>query len=360
MSHFSTPEQVKDHLHKALEPLGAFDQCALLDYPDYLNIGDHLIWLGTVFYLTDILKTQIKYAASVKSFSEVVMEEKIGKSPILFQGGGNLGDLWPQLQEFRERVISKYQDRPIIILPQTIFFKNPDNLKKAADIFNSHPNLTLFARENYSYEIAINNFSNCRVLKAPDMAFNLVNMPGLNWKIKQKEATLYHCRRDYQPFSVDEINLPNIVVEDWISYQWMYREAEKAWYWNLPGAVRLYREGWQRGLGTPQEWISRQGWQNLHPYTSSFKTLYDPALYRKSWNLMHSGIYQLKQYPFIITNRMHGHVLCLILGIPHVFLPGSYHKNQSFYETWTHDIPFCTRATEASEVAMAAQRLLKI
>jgi pyruvyl transferase EpsO len=61
----STPEKLTELLHKALGKLGTFEQCALLDYPDHGNIGDHLIWLGEVFYLTDVLKTKINYAASV-------------------------------------------------------------------------------------------------------------------------------------------------------------------------------------------------------------------------------------------------------------------------------------------------------
>jgi len=43
-------------------------------YPDHFNIGDHLIWLGNIFF-TDILKTKINYAASSKDFSEL-MENK--------------------------------------------------------------------------------------------------------------------------------------------------------------------------------------------------------------------------------------------------------------------------------------------
>ncbi|MEH2182926.1 hypothetical protein [Nostoc sp.] len=42
------PEQLKELLHKSLEKLETFQECALLDYLDYPNIGDRLIELGTV------------------------------------------------------------------------------------------------------------------------------------------------------------------------------------------------------------------------------------------------------------------------------------------------------------------------
>ncbi|MDF5716070.1 MAG: hypothetical protein PUP93_19820 [Rhizonema sp. NSF051] len=56
----SVPENLKEHLHKALGRLEPFEQCALLNYPNYPNIGDHLIGLSTLFYLTDVRKTNIK------------------------------------------------------------------------------------------------------------------------------------------------------------------------------------------------------------------------------------------------------------------------------------------------------------
>lgn len=357
----STPEKIRDILQTALRNIGESENCALLDYPDYLNIGDHLIWLGTVFYLTDVLRTKINYAASIEDFSEELMEKQVGQAPIFLQGGGNLGDLWLKHQEFRERIISKYRNQPIIILPQTIYFKNQANLKRAANVFNSHPNLTIFTRDNYSYETACQQFHNCQIIKAPDMAFNLVNIPGLSFQVNEKSSILYHCRRDYKNFSNESLELPSLVVEDWVSYKWISRENPvnpKAWYWKRPDIARLLREVWQRGLSHPSEWLSRQIWQNFHPYTNKFNTIYNPSLSRHSWSLMHSGMYQLKQPRLIITNRMHGHILCLILNIPHIFLPGSYHKNKSFYETWTNQIPFCKLVEDASQIKKVTQEIL--
>uniref|UniRef100_A0ACD5GYL6 Polysaccharide pyruvyl transferase family protein n=1 Tax=Desertifilum tharense IPPAS B-1220 TaxID=1781255 RepID=A0ACD5GYL6_9CYAN len=99
-----------------------------------------------------------------------------------------MGDLWPIFQDFREKIATQYPNRRIIILPQTIYFKNPENLKKAAKAFNSHPDLTLFVRDDTSYAIAQENFHKCRILKAPDMAFHLVGMPDLNFQLPYKKT----------------------------------------------------------------------------------------------------------------------------------------------------------------------------
>ncbi|MEQ8381117.1 MAG: polysaccharide pyruvyl transferase family protein [Coleofasciculus sp. A1-SPW-01] len=359
----STPAQIKGILHQALGNLEKFDNCALLDYPNHLNIGDEMIWLGELFYLIDCLKTQIDYVASADSFSAKVMENKVGKAPILLHGGGNLGDLWPKYQSFRHEIISNYHDRPIIILPQSIYFADIDNLKRAANIFNSHPNLTIFARENYSYQIALNYFSNCRVIKSPDMAFQMVGMPVISFTTKSNSNILYQRRQDQelsQSFAPPSIDIENLVVEDWRSYQWIYREKLKnaqVWYWQIPGSVRIMREVWQRGLANPREWISRTLWNKMHPYAAKFDRADQPNLHKKAWELMHCGIYQFNNYKYVITNRLHGHILCLILGKPHVLLPNKYYKNKSFYETWTSSIPFCRFAQNESQIKVAVSEI---
>jgi pyruvyl transferase EpsO len=366
----STPEKIRDVLHSALKNLGSFEQCALLDYPNHYNIGDHLIWLGELFYLTDILKTKINYVASIDDFSPEVMEKQVGKSPILLHGGGNLGDLWSGYQRLREHVISTYRDRPIIILPQSIYFDNIDNLNKAAAIFNSHPNLTLFARENYSYELALKYFYQCRVIKAPDSALQMVNMPLPSFKFNPRHPILYLCREDSElneAFSSAALEIPNLLVQDWDDSprKWIYRGRGnfgelKEWYWRLPGMVLLVREGWQRGLANPEQWLSRYKWERFHPYAHKFDAIHNPFIHRFSWSLMHAGVYQLLQSSLVITNRMHGHILCVLLGIPNILLPNSYYKNESFYETWTYKIPYSRFVREPSQVKDTVQELLSL
>ncbi len=365
----STPEQIKAILHQTLGQLERFEECVLLDYPNYLNVGDHLIWLATVFYLTDVLKVKINYIASLDDFSAELMAEKGGNCPIVMQGGGNFGDSWNHHQLFRERIVAQYSDRQIIILPQCIYFANPENLDKSASIFNAHPNLTLFTRDNYSYELACQHFSNCKIIKAPDMVFQLVGMQLPTFKFNPKSPILYLCREDSELnkiFVPKSLDIPNLVVKDWLN-KWVYREMVKdnpAWYWRLPGSVLLFREGWQRGLSDPLEWLSRQKWERFHPDATkinqlppTFNRLYNCSNYQLSWSLMHSGIYRVMQGNVVITNRLHGHVLCVLLGIPHIFLPNSYYKNEAFYQTWTCQINYCRFVKEPEQIKLTVAEL---
>lgn len=362
MTNLNTPESIKVALHNALSILGSFEQCALLDYPNHLNIGDNLIWLGEIFYLTDVAKTKITYVSTNKDFCPELLDRENGNSPILLHGGGNLGDLWSDYQKFREHIISKYHDRPIAILPQSIYFGNSDNLKFASKIFNSHPNLTIFVRDNYSFEIAQKHFYNCHIIKSPDMAFQMLGMPGLARNTKYQKNILYLNRQDKEISKSLDVGweIPNLINEDWVSLNWLYRETTTnppAWYWQIPGSVKFFRESWQKRLSNPQMWMSRILWQKSHPYSYKLKSIYNPEMHLKSWSLMHSGVFQFNQYKLIITNRLHGHILCLLLGIPHVFLANSYYKNEAFYQTWTLQIPWCRFVKEKSEIKQAIQEI---
>lgn len=264
MSNFSTPTKIKEALHQSLrQGLETLGTCALLDYPFYPNIGSHLLWLSEILYLTNILKAEIKYVASMRHFSGEIMEKKIGKAPIILRSG-YLGDFWEtkgdERRIFYESIISQYRDRKIFIMPQSFSFSDSEKLKAMADTFNSHPHLTIFVRENPSYKLAIEYFHNCQIIKAPDMAFHLVDLPGLPLKIKPKSSIFYLCRNDFEldsDFSADALGIPNLVVEDWVSYRWI-KKIPKDWPINVPGLDFLFREVWQRGLAAPAEWLSRQ------------------------------------------------------------------------------------------------------
>ncbi|MEM9770484.1 MAG: polysaccharide pyruvyl transferase family protein, partial [Cyanobacteria bacterium P01_D01_bin.73] len=258
---------VKDVLHQALSNIPSFSRCALLDHPSYFNIGDHLIWLGSLLYIRQTRRANIDYIAPADhKFSHQKLMEKSPEGPIFLNGGGNLGDIWPELQLFRESIITKYPDRPIVILPQTIYFSSSEALDRAAKVFNGHPNLILFVRDNRSYETAKSAFSDCQVYKSPDMAFHMAGISNTELNPPQSDETLYLCRGDREmdySFKPEFLGLDNVLVDDWVSFGW-WQTLPEGWMY-VPGLTRLVREVWQRGISNPGEWLSRQQWQWFHP-----------------------------------------------------------------------------------------------
>ena len=383
----STAIDLQQQLKKSLSQLGEINECVLLNYPDYANVGDHLIGLGTIIYLLKNPQIKLTYLSAIGNHNSEVMDKKLGDATILLQGGGNLGDLWYEQQTFREEIIQKYPQNRIIILPQTIHFEDPEKLQQAAQIFNHHPNLTICVRDRHSQQLANTHFSNCQNILSPDMAFMLADLPGLkffrtNWQ--QQNQILYHCRDDqeilnslntqvlelFNPISNPSVNpvanqLPKLIIEDWLPPDnYLHRShitPDSPWYWRVPGTVRIYREVWQQRLARSMNWLSKGFWDHDHPYSVMFTTLSatveNTEMLNISWDYLHRSIYQLNRFPFVITNRLHGHILCTLLEIPHIFLPNSYGKNQNWYTTWTQSISFCQYVDDSSAIISTIKEL---
>jgi len=365
-------------LERALAPLHDLlppgTSCALLDYPGYPNLGDHLIWLGATLYLHD-RGCRVAYTASAHTFDAAQLDACLpADAPILLNGGGNFGDLWPRYQAFREAVVARYPKRPIVVLPQTLYFAGSDSLQRAAATFNRHPNLTLCWRDRRSLAIAAEAFPACRLVLAPDMAFHLARQPGFlaadasafprsrSRGIRavsaqhKSQGILYLCRQDReQPAqtAAASLNLDNLTVADWPSFHWWLGPADQPRRQQL---AALARNLWQRGLATPREWLARQQWQRATlPEWEGFA---NPSWQRQSWSFIHAGIYQFQRHDAVVTNRLHGHILACLLGLPNVLLANSYHKNEAFYAEWTHAIPTCEFVTSLEAVQPALERCL--
>jgi pyruvyl transferase EpsO len=105
---------------QALVPQGS--DVALFDFPKYSNVGDSAIWLGEELFLRDVLKCSLKLVEEVRPGTGML--RKLPRNTIvMLSGGGNLGDLWPRHQVFREKIISFYQEHRVIQLPQSIKFR---------------------------------------------------------------------------------------------------------------------------------------------------------------------------------------------------------------------------------------------
>jgi exopolysaccharide biosynthesis predicted pyruvyltransferase EpsI len=80
------------------------NRCALVDFPTHFNVGDSAMWLGE----RALLREARVSIADLQSFLEDELAERLPKGTILLHGGGNLGDLWPDHQQLRERIINAF------------------------------------------------------------------------------------------------------------------------------------------------------------------------------------------------------------------------------------------------------------
>ena len=297
---------------------------ALLDFPRFANIGDSAIWAGATRCLESI-GIRPAFTCDAKSYDRRELAARVETGTILLPGGGNLGDLYPWRQSLREQVIRSFPDNPIVQLPQTIHFESREALNRARAVFAGHDNFTLLVRDRRSLEIARSELGTRSEL-CPDMALCL---GALERPVEASVPVVWLMRSDAeasaQPFAERR-------PEDWVDWKAEPRNA----------VYRLH--SWTTSLSRR----SALGRRFLRgPVMASQDRLADWRVER--------GCAMLSRGRSVVTDRLHGHILCLLLGIPHVLLDNSYGKNRRVFRTWMSDRVSGARwagsHTEAAELA---------
>ena len=283
--------------------------CALVDFPDYGNVGDSAIWSGQIAWL-DRHRVARKAAGDLNIDLDEIRALP-ATVPVLLNGGGNFGDLWPRHQLFRERVLAEFPDRAVIQLPQSIHYDDPAMIAQTRDAIARHPRFLLLVRDHPSLQLAQENFA-CETRLCPDMAFAL----GMQPRPVQPDADVLMLlrtdseRRDGQA----EIDVP----DGWLRADWLDDDADV----------------WTRAAADTR----RRAILSFNPARLG------PAARRRDYldNLsdrrIDRGLRLLSRARYVITDRLHVHILCTLLDIPHCVLDNRYGKiarlSQAFGTRW--------------------------
>jgi pyruvyl transferase EpsO len=319
---------------------------ALIDYPNHENVGDAAIWVGERALLRQH-EREVAYVADIASYSSRALRQRIGPGGvILLHGGGNLGDLYPHHQALRESVITAFPRNQVIVMPQTATFRTKETIERTRRVFDGHPDLTVLVRDEDSLQLMQHNFST-RSLLAPDSAFALPDnafklgqaatqyprLPPIRWLARtDAEAGTYPVSQSGDPSLA-----PDVFVTDWVGKRSAslrlvaWRQATLV----SGGASRVLAAR----LSALDGWLAR-----------SYDEL---AAMRVEYGLQLLGRAQV-----IVTDRLHGHILALILGIPHVLLNDRYDKVGRFYRTWTRHHPAVQFASDPMDALSKARALL--
>lgn len=317
----SLVETLRATLDTVLRPLVPTDQpVALLDFPVHGNCGDSAIWLGGRSTLRRLGVSSIAYTCSIRTFSPYDLARRIGHGTIFLSGGGNLGDIYLPHQELREKVIASCPANPIVQLPQSIYFESQAAIKKARPILEGHPQFTLLIRDLCSLAIARREFPGVRSILCPDIALGLGPLRPTR---EPSHRVLWLSRTDRESLRRNNLGVapPGVLRMDWIT-------------WRDPNRGIVQRV-WRRALNEPR-----------------LIQLLNPVLARRN---LYRGIGILSAGRWVITDRLHGHLFALLLGIPHCLLPNSNGKIRAFYETWTQKSPlaiWCENEAQALQIAL--------
>jgi exopolysaccharide biosynthesis predicted pyruvyltransferase EpsI len=299
---------------------------ALVDVPTHTNVGDHAITLGELAYLRRAGNT-VRYLAAIDDYSPERLRERQGDTVILIHGGGNLGDLWPHHQLFRERVLRDFPSTRVVQLPQSIKFESNKSLERARRAFGRHPDFTLLVRDADALSFA-NQYFDCNVELCPDSAFAL----GPQARRREPDTdVLVLARTDHEahtPFPRQVDGSSEIV--DWLDDTSRTFRAVRLGGGQLGAKARRARLPF--ALASP---LLRHAYQMLARDRVEF------------------GLSLLSRGRAVVTDRLHGHILCTLLGIPHVIRDTGYGKVAAFHAAWTADSSVAT-VRDTHEDAMAA------
>jgi exopolysaccharide biosynthesis predicted pyruvyltransferase EpsI len=307
--------RLRDQVVQAVdEAVPADAPVALLNFPNHANAGDPALWLAA----RDVLRTlgrHVAYAASWSSYDPDTLRAAAPEGTIVLNGGGNLGDAYAGQQGTRERVLADFPGRPVVQLPQSIWFREQENLDRMAALIERHGAFTLMVRDEPSLEQAQAAFD-APVTRVPDLAFAL---GPLARPAQPTTPVLWLARQDPETPEADTSSMPvpdGVQRVDWL--------AELPGEPEPPRAFRIARHAF-RSLGGDEPVKSRLG-------AGVLARTFDPLA--RHW--VDRGKAILSRGQVVVTDRLHGHIFSLLMGIPHVVTDNRNGKVRAVWDADTH------------------------
>jgi exopolysaccharide biosynthesis predicted pyruvyltransferase EpsI len=292
-------------IDEVLTPFVAAKKCALIDFPNHPNVGDSAIWVGEQAFLSK-LNVRPAYVCTTRNRDWDALERAIGPDgTILIHGGGNFGDIWPEHQLLREEALDRFPDHPVVQLPQTVHFSNLNAADRTAAKIRKHGRFALAVRDRNSLAFARERFD-CNIVLCPDMAFCIgpieVAPPS-----DQRILLLMRSDKEKKDHSPSEATLQSsdLLCTDWLTES--YAETRLRSVGRMLADMLL-------GKAAP----TRRG--------SYYNALACERLRR--------GLRQLASFRYIVSDRLHVHILSTLLGRQHALLDNNYGKLSSFTSAW--------------------------
>jgi exopolysaccharide biosynthesis predicted pyruvyltransferase EpsI len=315
LSHLTLIDDLQAKIHACLAEFITAAPIAVVDFPNIRNVGDSAIWLGEMAYLTKRHGRTPAYISEMRDFSPHALDVRVPTGPIFIHGGGNFGDIWPGHQTFREQILQRWPGRPIIQFPQSIHYASQARADETARIIGKHGNFTLLVRDEESKHFAEKHFD-CRVLLCPDMALCIGPIKGPQPGI----PVLAMLREDREKASGHDLSaFPDVPAEDWISEPWLPVRAAK-----VMGAARA--------LGSFDSMSMRIEKLNAAAHQRFGR-----------------GLRQIGRARALVTDRLHVHILSLLLGRPHAVLDNSYGKIARFMSAFSGKTNLSYRANSLAD-----------
>ena len=216
---------------------------------------------------------------------------------------------WHNKDSARAMVIKYFRKFKIILFPQSIYQRPaPEswyNLEYCKRAYSSHPRLTLLFRDTLSLYRARELFPNTRSLLVPDMAYQIGSVART---MAPTHDIVWIRRKDHE---TPDIKVPH-----------------------APKGIRMSVLDW------------------VHWFTHTGDVMENQFL------MTHNGFTFLQRGRVVITDRLHGHIMCILLNIPHVIIDSKTKKISNHYITFAQNLENVMIAKTGQEAVYMATEML--
>lgn len=305
-------DELGSKISEELAPLlrGYDTHVCLIDPPGYPNVGDSAIFMGELDYLEAHHPRAKLSFFDTDSYTPKAHRHIEDASVILLNGGGNFGDLWMHHQELRKAILRNFPHKRVVQLPQSITFAGEAELNETKALIARHSDFHLMVRDTRSQAFALKHFD-CPVILCPDMAFAMR-------PIQRKAPSVdVHCllRQDKEAAS-DHAAILAALTELKVTFgteDWLDDPATFA-----------------RRLDRKLNLLTRDN----PGLTASFRPqlLWARRFYARE--RMDYGVSLLSRGRYVVTDRLHAHILSTLMGVPNFVFDSFDGKVSAFHETW--------------------------
>lgn len=300
--------RLKSKINTELIPLIG-DKCVIVDAPYYKNIGDVLIWQGELSMLQEN-SVEILSVTSGKTFVYKPLPKDV---TIIFQGGGNIGDLYYEHTRLLKFIVKNYRENRIIVCGQTVYYNNNELFKRDFSELAEHSDFYFATRDEISFNL-VKEYLPQRTLLIPDMAFAISDSWLKSFASPVANKVLYIARKDCE--KQEHLNVPDIVTDtimDWPVFEHKI----------LPSTL----------VNTIFDRLNK-----LPLMGRLLSSIWDKyAIRRFRLNMVKAGVDFISPYETVVSERLHGCILAILLDKEVTIVDNSYGKNSSVYNTWLKD-----------------------
>lgn len=186
----------------------AEDKIFYLGIPAHANLGDLAQgvcirnWIKKNYPERTVIEIETNALVNTRFSVLSLLKETYKEGDlIIFQSGYTTTDLGGYADEMHRAVMEILPDAKMLMMPQTIYFREEENKRRTSKCYNAMGNLLFLARDRVSYNMALEMFPDIEVMLFPDIVTTMIGKFPVNTK---REGIMFCCRDDGEKFYSDE------------------------------------------------------------------------------------------------------------------------------------------------------------